>query len=121
MRASVLGGVVLAGLVGSTVVLGVQGARASESYEKATGLKCEHCHKHTKEEFKKLNITGWDGTQDYKECGKAADAFLRKQPGFKPLQKGQKRSVADTKKWADLLVDEDWKCKHQSKAGQQVK
>lgn len=119
MRRILVGGAIFAALVVPAVV-GTQTARASESFEKATGLKCEHCHKHTKEEFKEQKITGWEATQDYKECGKTCADFLKKS-GINPLAKGEKRTEQQTKKTADLLVDKDWKCKHQSEPGQKLK
>ena len=120
MRRVALGSALALGLVGSMLTVGLRGAVASESYEKVTGLKCEHCHKHTKEEFKAKNITGFEATQDYKECGKDAAAALKKAKGYTPLTQGQKRTPAEAKKWADALADMDWKCKHQKSPGQKL-
>jgi hypothetical protein len=121
MRRMLVGGITLAALAACTALMGITGARASETYEKATALKCEHCHKQTKEEFEKLNLTGYDAVKDLKECGTDSLVFLKKQPGFKPLKPGEKRTKAETKKWADALADEEWKCKHQSAPGAKVK
>jgi hypothetical protein len=120
MRRVILAGTLLLGLAAGMTGVGLRGAVASEPYEKVTGLKCEHCHKHTKEEFKAKNITGYDGTVDYKECGKEAAAALDKVKGYKKLTPGQKRTPAETKKWADALADSDWKCKHQKSPGQKL-
>ena len=100
---------------------GTPQARASEPYEKVTGLKCENCHKHTKDEFKKLMIKGWDATQDYKDCGKECGDFLKKQPGYAALKKGEERTPKDAKHWAEVLDDKNWKCSKQSKPGQPIK
>lgn len=110
MRRVLLGGIVLTGLVASTSMLGMRSAGASETYERATNMKCEQCHKHTKEEFKAKNITGWDATQDYKKCGTECSDFLKKQLGYTPLKKGEKRTEEETKKWAVVLLKGKFKC-----------
>lgn len=101
------------------VCVGVGGgrqAKASESYEKATNLKCKHCHKIDKDDFKAKKIEGWDAVKDMDVCGDECLTFLKKQPGFKPLTAADKknRDVAETKKLALTLLRGKWKCKHQS-------
>ena len=121
MKSWLVSGFLLASVLSVALCAGVPSARASEPYEKATGLKCDNCHKHTKEQFKEMNIKGFDATQDYKDCGKECADFLKKQKGYAALTKGQERSKADAKKWADLLVDKDWKCSKQSAPGKPLK
>lgn len=108
MRRTILAGLALAGLVTSTTFVGT--ARASETYEKATKMKCEQCHKETKEEFEKNKITGHDGIKNLLKCGKESHEFLKKQPGFKELKPGDKRTPEETKKWALALLRGKWKC-----------
>ena len=110
-RRTLVGGVTLTAVTALTAFAGAQGARASEPYEKATKLKCEDCHEHTKEQFEAKKLTGFEATQDLKKkCGKESFEFLKKQAGFKALQKGEKRSPEDAKKWASVLFRARWKC-----------
>lgn len=121
MRRTVIGGgILLAAMIGSAALVGSRGVQASEPYEKATGLKCENCHKHTKEQFEKNKITGYEATQDLKDCGKESLEFLKKQPGFKDLKKGGERSKAEARKWALALVKGRWKCSKQSAPGKPI-
>jgi len=113
MRRMMIGAAALAALVAGIVSVGAPSVRASEPFEKATGLKCEQCHKHSKEEFEKdkEKLTGYEGTQDLvKECGKKSVEFLKKHADFKPLEKGGKRTKAETTKFAKWFVAEKWKC-----------
>jgi hypothetical protein len=118
MRRVVLGGgIFLAAALGCAALLSAPVVQASETYEKATGLKCEDCHKHTKEQFSKDKVSDFEATKDLKTCGKESLEFLKKQAGFKELQKGEERSDADAKKWAIAHVKGKWKCSLQPAQG----
>jgi len=111
MRRIVLGSsIFLAAVIGCTCLVGTPRVQASESYEKATKLKCEDCHKHSKEQFEKNKVSDYDATQDLTKCGKESLEFLKKQTGFKELKKGEERTEAEAKKWAITFVKGKWKC-----------
>lgn len=92
-------------------------ALASEPFEKVTRLRCEHCHRETREEFREKKITGHAAVKNLLDCGKDAHELLKKQRGFRPLKPGDRRTPAETRRWAGALADEEWRCRHQSGPG----
>lgn len=108
MRKLILAGAALSGLLLTAGLVTGRPAGASESYEKVTKLKCENCHKHTKEQFEKEKIPDYEATQDLKKSGKECLEFLKKQPGFVELKKGDQRTEAEAKKWALALARGKW-------------
>jgi hypothetical protein len=112
VKRTYLGTLLLAGVISGSVLCGLRGAGASESYERVTNMKCKECHKIEKEEFKEKNIQGWDAVKGMDKCGVECQDFLKKQPGFKALTPADKktRDVAETTKWALVLLRAKWKC-----------
>jgi hypothetical protein len=108
MKNVILAGVLLSGLLLNTGLLASRPAAASESYEKVTKLKCENCHKHTKEQFEKEKLSDYAATQDLKKSGKECLEFLKKLPGYTEIKKGDERTEAEAKKWALALARGKW-------------
>lgn len=108
MRKVILAGVMLTGFLLNLGLLAGRPAGASEPFEKVTKLKCENCHKHTKEQFEKEKLSDFAATQDLKKSGKESLEFLKKQPGFTELKKGDERTDAEAKKWALALARGKW-------------
>lgn len=109
MRKELLAVTILAGAVMSAALSGAHAVRASEPYEKVTKMKCEHCHEHNKDQLAKMS--DYEATKDLtKKCGKESLEFLKKQPGYKELKEGEKRSDDEAKKWALAFARAKWKC-----------
>jgi len=95
MRRIIVGGFVMAGLLSSALLTGAQRAEASKPFTPVTKLACAKCHTSKAEK----DMTD----KDLNECGKAAQAELKK---------GDYKATKDAKEqkaWAEKLL-KGFKC-----------